>query len=63
MVTLPEPLRDRFWQRAERLKAVKPRLPMVPRKDATWLKPGLRVRVKMLHGEELARHATVTAIL
>ena len=62
-ITLPEPLRDRFWQRAERLRADKPPLAMVPRKDATWLKPGLRVRVKTLRGEELARHATVTAIL
>jgi ATP-dependent DNA ligase len=63
MITLPEPLRDRFWQRAERLRSDKPPLVMVPRKDATWLKPGLRVRVKTLRGEELARHATVTAIL
>jgi DNA ligase D-like protein (predicted ligase) len=63
MITLPQPLRDRFWQRAERLKSPEPPLPMVARKDATWLKPGLRVRVKTLRGEELARHATVTAIL
>jgi bifunctional non-homologous end joining protein LigD len=63
MVTLPEPLRDRFWQRAAKLRTDKPPLAMVPRKDATWLKPGLRVRVKTLRGEELARHATVTAIL
>jgi bifunctional non-homologous end joining protein LigD len=63
MITLPEPLRDRFWQRAERLRTDKPPLAMVPRKEATWLKPGLRVRVKTLRGEELARHATVTAIL
>lgn len=63
MVTLPQPERDRFWQTAEKLRASEPPLPMEPRKETGWLRPGLRVRVRTLRGEEPVRHATVKAIL
>jgi hypothetical protein len=33
------------------------------RKDATWLRTKMRVRVKTFRTEELARRATVTALL
>jgi hypothetical protein len=35
---------------------------MKPRKDASWTKPQMRVRVKTLRGEEMLRHATVRGI-
>ncbi|QDM40623.1 non-homologous end-joining DNA ligase [Altererythrobacter sp. TH136] len=63
MVTLSHPARDRFWQAAETLRTDKPILPMEPRKETGWLLPGLRVRVKTLRGEELARHATVIEVV
>jgi DNA ligase D-like protein (predicted ligase) len=61
-VTLGQPERDLFWETARRLQSCKPPLPMKPRKDASWSRPEMRVRVRTLRGEEMLRHATVRAI-
>jgi ATP-dependent DNA ligase len=63
MVTLPQADRDRFWQSIELVRAPKPPIPMEPRKETRWTKPVMRVRAKFLRGEEMLRHATVTALL
>ncbi len=63
MVTLPEPDRETFWRLNELLKVERSALPLVPRKETSWLRPAMRVRVKFLKGEEMLRHATVRAIV
>jgi bifunctional non-homologous end joining protein LigD len=64
-VTLPQPERDRFWTRAEKLavdRAVIPELRKGNRK-ATFTRPEMRVRARHLRGEEMLRHASLTALL
>jgi bifunctional non-homologous end joining protein LigD len=63
MITLPQPERDRFWEAIDRIRTSKPPIPMEPRKETGWVKPGLRVRAKFLRGEEMLRHATVSALV
>jgi bifunctional non-homologous end joining protein LigD len=63
MVTLRQRERDRFWNAAEELRIAKPALPMKPRKNASWTRPAMRVRVRTLRGEEQLRHATVREML
>ncbi len=63
MVTLPDPDRETFWRTNEQLKTERPALPMPARKETSWLRPEMRVRVKFLKGEEMLRHATVKAIV
>jgi bifunctional non-homologous end joining protein LigD len=62
MVTFAESERERFWRATERLKVEKPPLHIEKRKDTTWLKPEMRVRVRHLKGEEMLRHATLKSI-
>jgi bifunctional non-homologous end joining protein LigD len=62
MVTLPDPERETFWRTNEALKTPKPAVPMEPRKETSWLRPEMKVRVRHLCGEEMLRHATVQAI-
>ena len=62
-VTLAQPDRDRFWQRAEELTVARPPLPMKPNRSASWTRPAMRVRVRTLRGEQMLRHATVKAVL
>lgn len=62
MVTLPSPEREIFWRWNEELKTATPALPMEPRKETSWLRPEMTVRVRHLQGEEMLRHATVKEI-
>lgn len=62
MVTLPDPERETFWRTNEALKTPSPAVPMEPRKETSWLRPEMKVRVRHLRGEEMLRHATVQAI-
>ncbi|HEV2079725.1 MAG TPA: hypothetical protein VGR19_07505, partial [Allosphingosinicella sp.] len=61
MVTLPDTERDIFWRTNEALKTAKPAIAMEPRKETSWLRPEMKVRVRHLKGEEMLRHATVQA--
>lgn len=63
MVTLPQPDRDRFWEAVEALKVDRPALRMKARKEASWVKPLMRVLVRTLRGEEMLRHATVRELV
>jgi bifunctional non-homologous end joining protein LigD len=62
MVTLPDLERETFWRTNEALKTTTPAVPMEPRKETSWLRPEMKVRVRHLRGEEMLRHATVQAI-
>jgi ATP-dependent DNA ligase len=62
MVTLADPEREAFWRLSEELKTERPALPMGARKETTWLRPEMRVRARLLRGEEMLRHATVRSI-
>lgn len=64
-VILPQPARDEFWTRTERLKipkAVVPELRKGKRK-ASFVRPDLRVRARHLRGGDMLRHATLTEII
>jgi bifunctional non-homologous end joining protein LigD len=61
MVTLAEADREIFWRNNEALKTSKPAIPMEPRKETSWLRPEMKVRVRHLKGEEMLRHATIQA--
>src|SRR3954454_8546088 len=50
MVTFPETERERFWRATERLEVYKPPLHIEPKKDTTWVRPEMRVRVQHLRG-------------
>jgi hypothetical protein len=63
MVTLRQPDRDRFWETAESLKTARAPVQIKPRKEASWTRPAMRVRVKSLRGEEMLRHATVRQLV
>lgn len=62
-VSLPAPLREVFWRQVELLGSDVPLIQGTgKRKDATWLKPGLKATVRHLKGSDKLRHATVTDI-
>lgn len=63
MITLRQKERDQFWEAVEALRVTKPPLDIAKRKDATWLRPEMRVRVRTLRGEEKLRHATIRDIV
>jgi bifunctional non-homologous end joining protein LigD len=64
-VTLPQPARDEFWTRADALKVERPALPKLRkgRRQASFVRPELRVRAKHLRGGDMLRHATLTGVL
>jgi DNA ligase D-like protein (predicted ligase) len=61
MVTTGGKAREALWGRLEKSIVDAPPLPELKRKDATWVKPGLKVKVRHLRGEETLRHATMLA--
>lgn len=61
-VSLPKSLRDVFWRRVEELGGAAPSVKVAGKKDATWLRPGLRATVRHLKGSDKLRHATVTKV-
>jgi ATP-dependent DNA ligase len=61
-VTLAQSDRDRFWRKAERLRAGSPAA-RCPSKRAQWLEPQLRVTARYLKGEGKLRHATLSTVL
>jgi len=63
MITLPNPVRDTFWQAMELLAAPSPPVGIAPRKGTSWVRPVLTVEVRTLKGEEMLRHATVIRII
>jgi bifunctional non-homologous end joining protein LigD len=62
-VTLPEPLRDRFWQLIEALAIDSPTLPMKAGPGVRWVRPELRVKARHLRGAGKIRHATLTGLV
>lgn len=61
MVTTGGKAREALWQRLEKRTVSAPALPELKRKDATWVKPGLKAKVRHLRGEETLRHATMVS--
>lgn len=61
-VSLPKSLREVFWRRVEELGGAKPQIKVSGKKDANWLRPGLRATVRHLKGSDKLRHATVQGI-
>jgi DNA ligase D-like protein (predicted ligase) len=61
MVTTGGKAREALWERLEKRIVDVPPLPELKRKDATWVKPGLKTKVRHLRGEETLRHATMVA--
>jgi bifunctional non-homologous end joining protein LigD len=62
---MPQPARDEFWSRAEALKVDRPVLPELRkgRRRASFVRPELRVLARHLRGDDMLRHATLTAVL
>lgn len=60
MVTLAGKARDALWKRLEARTIPDPPLPGLKRKDAIWVKPGLKAKLRHLRGETL-RHATMVS--
>lgn len=61
VVGLRQPARDAFWTYVRGNETPRAAL-QLGRKRATWLKPGLRAKVKHLRGEKMLRHAALTAV-
>jgi ATP-dependent DNA ligase len=59
MVTLSGKAREALWERLEKCRIDAPLLPELKRKDAEWVEPGLKAKVRHLRGEETLRHATM----
>ena len=63
-VTLPQKERDRFWTTTEALKVKRPAVKMeTVGREASYVKPELRVRAKHMRTEGMLRHASLTALL
>jgi bifunctional non-homologous end joining protein LigD len=60
-VGLREPARGAFWDYVRGNETPRAAL-QLGRKRATWLKPGLRAKVKHLRGEKMLRHAALTSV-
>jgi bifunctional non-homologous end joining protein LigD len=61
-IALPAALRDIFWHYVECRGIPSSSVVLPKRKDATWIRPGLRARVRHLKGSDKLRHATVNGI-
>lgn len=61
MVTLAGKARDALWARLEARTVPDPPFPGLKKRDATWVRPGLKAKVRHLRGEETLRHATMVS--
>ena len=62
-VTLPQSERDRFWTSAETLKVKRPAVKFAAGgRNATFVKPEIRVRAKHMRAEGMLRHASLTKV-
>lgn len=59
MNTLGGRARDAFWTRLEARHVASPAVHGIKRKGVQWVRPGIRVKVRHLRGEENLRHATM----
>ena len=62
IISLAATERDAFWSFVEQHAVPAPRIKGMRRKG-TWLPPGLAATVKHLRGEEMLRHASLTALV
>lgn len=61
-ITLRDRDRDSFWRRVDELGCDAPAVPML-KHEATWCRPGLRVRARHLKGSDKLRHAALVEVL
>jgi bifunctional non-homologous end joining protein LigD len=55
--------RDRFYRSLEGKAADRPPFGILSKAKATWVKPGITVRVRHLKGEETLRHASLLGLV
>lgn len=61
-LTLPVAVRSLFWRYVDTKTIASPTVADAPKKNASWIQPGLRASVRFLKGSDKLRHAAVKKV-